>query len=310
MRSSSSRGSSSGLRLAAVRTSSPKSESTEPSITVSRSITQSASPVPASSSRLFSLQSWCITRRGAAPGSAAPSRRRRSRVGRAGRLDLVAHTGGAPTGIVCHGRLEVGEASPQIVEARDRDGERGRRQIREQSRELREGARRLEGFRGPGDDLAGDGALDHQIGPPDAPVGGDPEGRAVAGRDERQHAALEVAHPPAREAGAQMRRHARDVAHHRDRIREDAGVDPLLDVPHALAAALPGRDEALVDVATAEGLGVPEASGDRESLPDRAQLVRHRSRRSVRLRLSCTRSPSGSPRPAAWRGRPRSPRRA
>ena len=214
-RSVSSRGSSSGLWQVAVRTSSPKSESTEPSITVSRSITQSASPVR----RRAAGCSACS--RGASPGAGACS-------GRACASSRVSSASAARVASIS-ARTPAARPQASLATAASKSAKRRARSWKPGIVTASAGGGRSASR--PANSAKARATCDA---PPPAPAivsrvtvpsisrkvrqtlpsGAVQSGRAVAGGDERQHAPLEIAHAAAREGGAQVRRHAREVVHH------------------------------------------------------------------------------------------------
>src|SRR6185295_15393787 len=120
-------GSSSALSLTAERTRSPKSCGAKPGIVVSRSTTQSASPLLASNSTFAILASLWTGRSSISPRP----------VGR------VARRGQAAARVVAHDGLEGEKPRGRVVEAWDRRVQLRRGQVGELPLEAPEGARGL-----------------------------------------------------------------------------------------------------------------------------------------------------------------------
>ena len=230
--------------------------SSAPSITVSRSTTQSASPRSASNSRLLSLQSLWTTRAGGAPSSTASA------------IFCAAACAASISRPTCPARPAASRATAaasarapavEIVEAGDRGAKRRRRQIAQRGAEAAEGARRLERLRRVRRPLVRHGALDEGKAAPEASRGVDVPRPPVPRAQQAEHAALGLGHTLLLEAPALVLRHAEQVLHHPLGVAEHVRVDALQHVAGGDAPGLAAEDEGVVDVAALQGLAARRA---------------------------------------------------
>ncbi len=158
-----------------------------------------------------------------------------------------------------------------MVEVRDGVVQPRRGQIRQQTLEPAEGFGGLECLRGRFDGVIGAGFLDEDIRAPDVSVRIAMPGLAVEGRDQREHAAAEIALPG--HFGGQVGGDSLHILHQRDRILKDVVVDPLEDVADRSATLAEDRAIGVIDMTTAIGLGVQELAANPKFLRHRAHIV-------------------------------------
>ena len=196
------------------------------------------------------------------------------RLARQRQVDLGAAVREPAAGVRAHGRLELLEAQPRVVEARDRLEQARGGQVAELREEAAEGVRGGARVSGAAHHVAALGAFDQAPAAPGLAVLVQPGEGAVARRHELEHAALEIAHALPLERAALVGHHARDVRHHLRRLAEDALVDALLHVARAPAVGLELGEQRLVDVPAAEGRRREPAALDREGLGHALRLRR------------------------------------
>ncbi len=141
------------------------------------------------------------------------------------------------------------------MEAGDRLVEPGSVVVREEPLEGPEGAPHLARLRAGRDVLAGAGAFDVRVDPPDAAFAVAVERPPGAGGHEPERAPRRLPRALARERGREVARHALDVLHHQLGLAEDGLVDALEEEARVRPAGeAGGGDPRPVDVPLDHGL--------------------------------------------------------
>jgi hypothetical protein len=115
------------------------------------------------------------------------------------------------------------------------------------------------------------GPFDKAIGTPEIAGFRAQQDRAATGRDNLQRVPVFFACTFA----TQVRRHPADIGHDLCRIREDAVVDPLMQIAYGLTGAHIGCDVGVVDMTVPERCNGHQVAIDRESRAELGQFSGH-----------------------------------
>ena len=190
-----------------------------------------------------------------------------------GEIDLATGAGRAVEPVVGQGALEGREALAGVVEVGDGLDEPAAGQVHEQALEFAEGLAGLERLRRRLDGFVGLDAFHIDEGAPDIAVAVLVERPAVAGGDDDEGAAGEVADVAGLELFPEVAGDAHEVLHDAGGVPEDGAVELLMDVTDAGAALIVGGGVGLVDVADLQGLGMEDLAVDLEVAANLLQLV-------------------------------------
>ena len=240
-------------------------------MTVSRSMTQTPSPVRSSIMTLLSLVSLWVTRSGMWPAARPSTTIARVLLAGQDEVDLGTDPGRPAAGSCAEGLPEGLEALAGVVEVGDGLVQPAARQAGQHLLEVAEGLRGRVDVPDVLDPVVGPGPADVPEHPPVVALRRAVEGLAVARRDDGQGLALGVAaggdDPLAGEA-----RDALDVLHELLGLAEDEVVDALVDVLDPPPAVVELGAVGVVDVAGRDGAGRDPGPGTVESGADAVQL--------------------------------------
>jgi hypothetical protein len=189
-----------------------------------------------------------------------------------GEVDLGRGGGGAIVGVGLDGLEEGIEATSGVVEMRDGFEQAFAWEIDEEMLKAAEGAAGFEGLARGLDGFEGLSAFDEDEGAPEVAGAVAVVGVAVAGGDDGEGFARDVAGAFGFESMTEVRGDAHDVVHDGEGFMEYGLVDFLVDITDQVAALVVGGHVGLVDVPDLAGFGVEDIAVDLELARDFLQV--------------------------------------